>query len=340
MEIGSHFSLSYNHKYYDNFQDYYLLNSGRACLKYINDILPKDKAVLLPTYLCESMMEPFTNQLFYDISEKLEIDCDTIYNADTNNISAILIVHYFGRPDPNIEEIVTFCKSKNIIIIEDVTHSYLDTDLKHYGDIVFSSIRKTLSILDGGILKIYNPELNKKIQINHNPYNFNYIKFLYCRLLGMFLKSYKIPHKFLQVLYKYCWRKVLLCAEKLLENNNFNNKMSRISQHMVKHMDLDEIKNIRKNNYMILQKGLKEHAFYPNHVLTFGFPLIFESKLIRDLYLKKFIQNGIYPAIHWKTPEKLEKITDIKLPGLIMSVPIDQRYTKRDMQRIIDIFHK
>jgi dTDP-4-amino-4,6-dideoxygalactose transaminase len=75
-------------------------------------------------------------------------------------------VHYFGFKNQNIEEIVSLCKSKGIIVVEDCAHlyNYNNYDLSvagTFGDFVFYSLHKFLPIKTGGILVQNNPSLVK-----------------------------------------------------------------------------------------------------------------------------------------------------------------------------------
>ena len=227
VEIGSHFSLVKPNNYHDNFPNYIRLNSGRACFHYASQIL-SDYPILLPNYLCPSIVQEFRqSKLFYQVNNELEIDYDDLVSKVVNNkLSAVMIIHYFGKIDKNIDKIINYLRSKDILIIEDTTHSYLDNN-SEYGDIIVSSIRKTLPILDGAIIKT-------KLLLNvRNQYKPKYLLFLFLRFVGMFLKNY--------IKIKWIWRYILLKADTLLENTKFHNSMSKLSQFIVDHLDLNKL---------------------------------------------------------------------------------------------------
>ncbi len=104
---------------------------------------------------------------FYRINKRIEIDCHDLEtklrNTRNKGMSPIvLLVHYFGFPDRNIQQIVAMCRHYNAVIIEDCAHAlytdYVDHQCGKYGDFILYSIHKMLPYDGGGFLKVINPE--------------------------------------------------------------------------------------------------------------------------------------------------------------------------------------
>ena len=120
---NENFSLT---KFLDKFGKYHLfLDSGRSALRYVAKI-SKRKVVLLPNYLCDSMIQPFIEEnyqlRFYNISKKLEPVIETIVLDD--NIGIFIHMGYFGfNTNDTIKNLIEELNRKNILIVEDITHT-------------------------------------------------------------------------------------------------------------------------------------------------------------------------------------------------------------------------
>lgn len=103
---------------------------------------------------------------FYRISSGLKIDIEDLYSRfrrDPSVPKALLLVNYFGFPDPGVQEIVRAARKMGIIVIEDNAHG-MYTYLRSGGigaDASFFSIHKMLPYEKGGCILIRNEELRK-----------------------------------------------------------------------------------------------------------------------------------------------------------------------------------
>ena len=78
---------------------------------------------------------------------------------EEDQIKALLVVHYFGLTK-NMDEVIGVCRECGIKVVEDASHSFISQFLRDKnsikGDIEIFSMRKSLPVLDGGILRINN----------------------------------------------------------------------------------------------------------------------------------------------------------------------------------------
>ena len=94
---------------------------------------------------------------------------ESIENVITEKTKAVIVVHFAGFPC-NMDEILNFCKEKNIYIIEDVAHApgatFNGRFCGTFGDIGCFSFfsNKNLSIGEGGMVVSSNPELLKTLK--------------------------------------------------------------------------------------------------------------------------------------------------------------------------------
>ena len=126
----------------------------------------------------------------------------------------------------------------------------------------------------------------------------------------------------------------------MVDSYTIDNKLSIISEYILNHINIDKIKKQRKRNYNYLQSNLNHIAFYPNiKDLMFGFPILFKNKTERDLMRKKLIESKIYCPIHWELPLCIKDSQAKYISKRILTIPIDQRYTPRELNRIVSIIN-
>jgi dTDP-4-amino-4,6-dideoxygalactose transaminase len=94
-----------------------------------------------------------------------------IKNKVTKATKAIIVVHFAGYPIEDIEELVVFCKEKNIMLIEDVAHavggSYDGKKCGTFGDMACFSFfsNKNLSTGEGGMFVTKNMEFDRQARL-------------------------------------------------------------------------------------------------------------------------------------------------------------------------------
>lgn len=171
MEIGSEFwsdfrldNINYNlqaPKWLQLGQDYNLLLSGRTAIDFIiKDIKFRSnvKLAYLPSYCCNSMVKPFLDNGitvdFYNV--KYSEEDGFKYDIDCNKSPDIfLAMNYYGFTKSEMKFHMEDFKNRNIIVIEDITHSILNSgkSCANYG---VASIRKWMAIPSGAIAINYN----------------------------------------------------------------------------------------------------------------------------------------------------------------------------------------
>ena len=96
---------------------------------------------------------------------------DDIISKVTGKTKAIIVVHFAGYPIEDIEKLVEFTKSKNIILVEDVAHavggSYNGQKCGTFGDMACFSFfsNKNLSTGEGGMFVTKRKEYDKKAKL-------------------------------------------------------------------------------------------------------------------------------------------------------------------------------
>ncbi len=99
---------------------------------------------------------------FYAVRDDLSVDMDSLELAlGTKRTFAVLLVHYFGFPQPDLHRVRDLCRERGALLIEDCAHclhgGIPDASLGGTGDFALYSFHKVLSSAGGGALKVNGP---------------------------------------------------------------------------------------------------------------------------------------------------------------------------------------
>ena len=145
-----------------------LFGSGRAALWALLRGLgvgPGDE-VLLPAYLCESVVSPVEAvggaPVCYPVGRDLGFDPAAIESLVGLRTRAVVVIHYLGFPGP-VGLLQELCARRGIALVEDCAHALFsrlgDRPLGSFGDAAIFSPWKSLPLPDGGALVVNSPGL-------------------------------------------------------------------------------------------------------------------------------------------------------------------------------------
>lgn len=349
-EIGSEFWIeqknsvqnSNSFKELINFgDDRKLLLSGRTAIDYVlEDISKPIKSVYMPSYCCTSMLQPFIdrniNVEFYEVIPdgkgiKYYIDYD-------KNIDVFFASSYFGYHDTNMDGIIDKFKSKNIIVIEDITHRLL-CDKNHCGiaDYNIASLRKWFAIPSGGLAV---KQFGKFTDVPLLPPPINIIEM---KIKAMKKKAiFMDPHSDYNI-DKSEFMKLYSEFNKNIQYNYKRLYIDDLSREMLDKIDISMVKKKRRNNVNYIYENLKTSKDldfliydYDNNLDCLLFvPLLVNEKLRGNLK-QYLVSNSIFTPVHWPLPElpQLKKY-NVEIYDKELSLVCDQRYDLSDMERIV-----
>jgi len=319
------------------------LSTGRAAIKFIlSNIIKKVKIkkCWLPSYLCETIIQPFRelnlDYEFYNLKENLQLDIDYLSRRIEKN-DLVFTINYFNLLHNNkVIEFLKKLKNNNVIIIEDLTHSFLSNNINfpRIGNYSIISLRKWFGMPDGGIAISNNDLFDKNLIVKKSFYDFVYLRLKYAILKNFYLN--KIINK------KDSFREIHNKAEELANLTIRLNAMSCISKTILNSIDFNNVIYKRRKNFKyllssfknldnidILCKNLKEG------ICPIGFPIIVAR---RDVLREYLTTNKIYCPIHWLLPEEIPKKFTYPyfLSQNIITIPCDQRYSIEDMEMIAE----
>lgn len=309
-EIGGYFSLELpiGQEYHS---DALRLNCGRSALQYILKA-HRYRKIYLPAYICNSVLQPILEEQiayeYYSINEKFEplLEINLLENE------AILYVNYFGIHDAVVCDVVK--KFKNVII--DNTQAFYTKPIS--GVSTFYSARKFFGVPDGAYLYT-DSLLNQTFELDHSYTRMEHL------LQRIDLTATDGYDSFLKNESEFDYSGI--------------RQMSKLTRSMLSSIDYDRCKKQRRDNYMYLHRRLGHINCLDLPSLGSQVPMIYpfisDAKELRE-YL---IQNKIYVATYWKEVVQRVSVNSLekKFTESLLPIPIDQRYTEKEMEFIVQL---
>lgn len=319
-------------------------NTGRSAisylLKYCIDNNKKDKVILLPTFLCSSILtvvkQSGIKYKFYNVNEDFSLDLNDINKQVDKDTGFFFYIDYFGfSHNQKTCDFIKTLKEKGIIIIEDLTQSLFTKGKEQIGvgDYIVASIRKWGAFPDGAILATkeenYLPIYD--IEDGYNEYSFNYV-------IAQLMKSEYLRDKKLD---KNIYLNLVKKANKSLFSDYTIRKITDLSSVLISNLDYDTLCIKRKKNALYLYrklkniKGLTIPFDYNEDIVPFGFVILTNQ---RNRLFEYLIENDIYCNIHWKLPDEVLSYSKdlFRLSNEILTIPCDQRYGKNECNYIVE----
>ena len=232
--------------------------------------------ILVPAYHCASLVEPLLQYgakvRFYCLDETCNADVQDIEDRIEESTRAVLVIHYFGFPQP-IARLREMCDRRGLFLIEDCAHVLTGATggraLGSVGDIATFSWRKFLPIYDGGQLVVNNPMLEPALHLVPPPLllRLRIWKHVLDRKVAESHWSVPVLARMLRVVSRLGralsgWRRTR--SEVLTVNNyrldfdvaSINLAMSDSSQLVLRNTDLSAVAERRRRNYAYLQRAV------------------------------------------------------------------------------------
>lgn len=301
------------------------LRDGRQAIKAVlsnSDI--KNRVCYLPAYLCHSILQPF---------KELELTVNFYGMVPVVRDSVVFIIDYFGTESGITNKEIDMLLDKGNIVIMDITHSIFSKtrfEIQHENYYLIASLRKVFPIPDGGI--VYHS--NRKFRVEPTfPDG-------YGLMLGA-MESKVVEYD--KIFYKGAYQEYEDCKD---STQIPQQKIPEISLNILKNINVANIISRRTANLDYLYENITRKWIFlyekKDIKSPFFLPLIFKTQKQRDEVKKQLIKEEIYPPIHWKLPEEVpEKFAyERSLSNRVLSLPIDQRYSEKEMERIVAVLNE
>ncbi|MCU7618710.1 hypothetical protein NZ698_16055 [Chryseobacterium sp. PBS4-4] len=287
------------------------LNTARNALEYILKT-EKFKKVYIPYFTCDVILEPFhklnIDFEFYKIDENLEPIFD--YDIISDN-QAFLYTNYFGIKDHFCE--IVSKQVKNLII--DNAQAFYSKPIDKA--VTFYSPRKFFGVSDGSYL--YNV---KKLTFDFEQ------DFSYNRMAHLLKRADITAEDGYQD---------FAVNDKSLEGESIK-IMSKITKKILESIDYDKARKQRIENFNYLHKSLKDQNLLHIAISDNQVPMVYPFWSKKELR-SKLLENRVYSAKYWPNVYNwCEKDSlEVQLTDELIHLPIDQRYTKNELDKILNI---
>ena len=310
------------------------------------------KKCLMPAYMCDSVFVPFNQNgwqlCFYHVDKYMRADREELCRMLETEKPGMLFIHpYYGVDTwKEIRPILWEYQKSGLIIMEDVTQSYY-LQVESKADYIVGSLRKWYAIPDGGFLAtnktihaeyMAEDDFVSKTRLQMLIQKWNYLQERYC--------SKNLKKACLDRLQeeKENYLAVNRKMEAYLDEEEIVPKLSDVSTKLLCEVKESECRKRRNENYRILIGGLQNRKS-----LTPVFPICEEAEA--PLYLPVYMKDrdslqqylrqwDIYVPVLWPVGTENEnyiKEEEAYIFEHLAAIPIDQRYGKEQMQRIIEV---
>ena len=311
--IGGYFELDLNTRPLFH-KDAIALNSGRNAFEYVL-LSNKYKKVYIPYFTCDVLLQTLLrNNIaydFYTINERLE---PVFYFEELQPMEAFLYTNYFCLKDNYILNITS--RYSNIII--DNAQSFFSKPQN--GADTFYSPRKFFGLPDGGYVYC---KKHLEIDLEEDKKSIDRMAHLLNRLAfdaEMGYEDFKRNDESLN-------------GQPIL-------RMSQLTKKLLANIDYDAVKKRRADNFELLHNELKKSNKLSILIddLNVTAPFVYPYWVNNGKDLRKRLQSKrIFTAIYWQNvlTSKVENSTEVDLVNNVVHLPIDQRYNKKEIERII-----
>lgn len=305
--------------------------TGRQALTITRRVLDRRgvNQILVPAYLCESMVEPFRLRGWrigaLETSRELALRRGGEYwnrLCESGPRTAVLLASYFGfSPTEEHIALAEEARANGAYVIEDETHRpFTSGGVK--ADLTFSSLRKLLPLADGAYVQ-GDPDVLAEIEaLGHAEGE---------RWIAMDLKRDAADPKE--------YRAAMIKANQRIEEQGRLFRASERTLDTLERLPYGPFAQRRCENAHVLRAGLvrvgisslsNSEAPVPSHlVAVVDAPLVVQKRLASE---------GIYCPIHW--PPVPDLAAEAPWRSDLLSLPVDHRYGSVDMERIVAVLEE
>lgn len=296
-----------------------MLNTCRNAIEYILRHTTDCTHVFLPYYTCDSVLEPLIKlgiaYDFYHINERLEQSEE----LNLQDGEYIIANNYFGIQDKYISLQAERYKHRLIVDNAQAFFAPVADGVK-----AVYSPRKYVGVADGGIaVGVYGYLTSYYETDNAQDHNSHLLT----------RKLYGAEAGFAQY----------QTNEQKLANLPIR-RMSAETIDILQHINYDEIIRIRRQNFEYLHAALSECNEIDIPTLnSFSCPMVYPFMVKEGAVLrKKLIEHKVFVARYWPNVLEWTKEQDLeyRITDNLLPLPVDQRYGKEDMDRIISVIYE
>lgn len=330
--------------------------------------------VLTPAFDCDGSLQPFRalglKLIFFRSDPRtFAVDIDDIKRRITQKTKLIHIINHFGMPQP-WDYLLAMRQVTGIPILEDNAYSlfsaFNDRLFGTFGDMAIFSLRKNLPLIDGGMLRLNNPQYEFRIAQKKARYYYSTEYSQGLRLAARKIKLWAFFRYGIKTLFPVneappplpseegdsitCWPPRDVTGEEF--SCDYLRPMSGLARKQLGSFskdDFSETSEKKRYYYTWLANRLKTKAGVevlwpdlPGGVVPFCLSCIFNTK--RDVFLgilRKKYEVMAWPTLSQEILDRLDDFPEVDLLGrklLQINLPADrvrQPYFKDQLEGLV-----
>ena len=319
-------------------------SSGRGAIKLLLSHLPQVKIALLPEYTCSSVIAPMEEMgvtcCYYPVNKDFTVDEKTLFDLIGKfSPQMVYFQSYYGFDTlKSIKRTYQSMQQKGIVVVEDITHSWLCDFNTTDADYSLASLRKWLEIPDGGVLLSDKHALDFDMNSEESA-----------MIVSEFVKASEWKEKYFSTLDpsdKEKFRQHYVNAKDLLQQDTTIYRMSSMAQSVLAQTDFEQIVKRRRENAAFLQQNIKSDwvmacgvEFAPGATPLY-YPIYVKGD--RKKFQTELAEQDIYCPVHWPIPSQASQLISeegMYIYSHVLSLICDQRYDEDDMKAIVQIIN-
>lgn len=278
----------------------------------------KPKRVWLPKYICDAMLAPLQMAkiecVWYELDSKLAVSGEVQLAVD----DLLVYVNYFGLHNKNVGSLLKRFLPKQIVL--DYSQSFFEPPAEAALATLYSP-RKFFGIPDGGLLASKLAELPVPEQ---DVESLGRSAHLLKRLVSSPEDGYTE--------YQHAEKTLSDCEPK---------RMSKLTERILGAIDFDWVRNARRENFTYLHRELGGINPFEIDVSEAVAPLCYPFMTNDPTLRQRMLANRIFVPTYWS--DALARAEDEwanRMVKNLLPLPIDQRYDREDMKRIVSIIQE
>lgn len=311
---------------------YYYASGRTALYQILCSLRPRYQKLWLPDWLCHTMVEAAEKAgydvRFYNLNEDFKVTVEALDSSGFRDGQAMLMVNYFGLQDLTLSANCVKEAYPKSIVIEDDVQAYwsFEENLNPYADFRFTSVRKSIAVPDGGLVKTNRPMPTATTNNTFSQFKLKAGQMKLCRNQdGIHDEDYL-------ALFEEGERQI---------DDNYDSNMTDVSKKLYACVDFIKAKKQRQLNASYLLGELALLGIEPiigvsNNSVPLFIPISLKN---RNDVRKAMFQQELFCPVHWPLEGmKLERGKEMAETEL--SLIVDQRYGLKEMDSIIQVMKK
>jgi dTDP-4-amino-4,6-dideoxygalactose transaminase len=319
---------------------------------------PNGTPVWMPSFHCGMEVRAaadagFTPR-FYRVKEDLTADEEDLAAGLECAPGPVLLIHYFGFPQPGIARMAALCSKLQVPLVEDCSHAFLSRferrELGTFGHAATFSLYKTLGTVDGGALRADETELShltgRTVTLPAVPppstiawgAHWNSLQRLY-RDAPVRGRNERIN----ETLRDRFASRVVTARRRIFEGKwLYGRGISRLSLALIWRLDPEIVRERRRRNYLHLDALLRETAGYrpvqaelPSETCPLYLPICVSNrtKVLLSLQAAR-IETFIFGMFNHPAMDDERFPESRRFRETILCLPVHQNLDEQDMERM------